>query len=923
MNAAIKRTIMHSGMIVLALLLTAYISLFAQESGAPETTVPLVMDSVVADTLLADSAVPKSDGVDTVVTYAADEIFFDVIRKVSVLSGHAEIKYKEMTLEAGQVTVDWNAQLLTATALADTVYTDSTETEIDTIVFVGKPHFIQGRDDFYGDEIAYNMKTRVGKVRGASTVYEQGYYKGEQFKRISENVVTVRHGEFTSCDAAEPHYHFASQRLKIQIGKRVVAEPVVLYFDDVPVLAAPYGIFPQQKGRTSGIIVPTFGESASQGRFLRDVGYYIVPSDYMDLRTSIDYFEKFGVLGDGEFRYAKRYALNGGVRYSFNTQKLENSPRRRDYSINATHNQTINENTRVTAAGGYASSDDFYENRGSVQDQLTQTISSSAQLSKSWYDSPWTLGVNVRYEQNLKTDSWTSNLPSLSLNHRNGLLFPPPKAPLHVRHAVAPKEANPPWYRAFQWSYSAIYRNSLVHQNAFEETGIELGEVDSLGHQGSSRRLGETHLFTLGRDGAVHTGGISANAKVLRYINLNPRIGLRHVWSPRAVNYVPADSILDRADDFGFFTRTTFDVGTSATTKLYGMAQRPFGLHASFRHVMTPSVSFTYTPDFSDKAWGYYKTAALADGRSLRFDRFGDLLSDIGATPGAKSELFGFSLDHLYQMKTGTADDETGKRVDLLAVGMRSGLDLKRDSLKWSDLSMSFRTAIPGRILGPIESPTLNISTIHSPYQTVAGRKVDRFFWDRPGGSVWSPLELISMNTDVSVSLRAETVRQFFGLDRLSRTPTDTDSSGVDSIPEPQAPTNVLQHRRFEQPSPFERQTGSSARDALLDMPLALNMNFHRSKNFQTGTSTATMAANTQFSITPLWSMQFDYNFDLDDKVVTNAGVSVTRDLHCWEANLLWSPLGYRPGYYFRVGLKSPQLRDVQVKRDRQRGFSR
>lgn len=907
--------IMRFCMIMFALVVS-FSTLFAQEIVEPVDS----LRAQVGDSLATDSIVVRDDGVDTVVTYSADQIDFDVLNRISILSGDAEIEYKEMTLEAGRVIVDWNAQLMTATALPETTFTDSTNSEIDTVILVGKPHFIQGSDDFYGDEIAYNLKTKVGKVKGASTVYEQGHYRGEQFKRISENVVTVKNGEFTSCDAEEPHYHFAANRLKIQIGKRVIAQPVFIYFDDVPVLAAPYGIFPQQKGRTSGIIVPTFGESASQGRFLRDIGYYIVPSDYMDVRASLDYFEKFGVLGDGEFRYAKRYALNGSARYTFNTQKLDGSPRRRDYSINASHNQTINETTRITASGGYASSDEFNENRGSTQDQLTQTISSSAQLSKSWLDSPWNLGVNVRYEQNLKTDTWTSNLPSVSLNHRNGQIFPAPKAPKNIRNAVTPKEVSPPWYRAFQWSYSAIYRNSLVNAISLEESGLRLGAVDSLGRQGPVTRLGTTDKHTTERDGAVHTGGISAGAKVLRYLNLNPRMGIRHIWSPRVTNYQAADSILDRQDEFGFFTRTTFDLGASATTKLYGLAERPFGLRASFRHVMTPSVGFTFTPDFSDKAWGYFKTVSLPDGRNYEFDRFSDVLSDIGRTPSARSEQINFSLDHLYQLKTGD-DEESTKRHDLLAVGMRTGVDLKRDSLKWSDLGMSFRTAIPGKIIGPIESPTLSISTVHSPYEAVQGRRVNRFFGDRAGGSLLSPLELVSMNTDVSFTVRADNVKQFFMLDRPVEIEEDT--TAIDSIPQPQAPTDVQDHQRYELPSPLERQGEKTVRDALFDMPLSLNINFHRTKNFQTNSSTSSMAANTQFSITNRWTMQFDYNFDLDEKVVTNAGVSITRDLHCWEANLLWSPLGYRPGYFFRVGLKSPQLRDVQVKRDRQRGFAR
>ncbi len=901
------------------LLITALIS-FAQEPQPPDS-----LRSIPSDTLSADSAVTtarKDDGVDTVVHYEANQIDFDVISRVTVLLGNARIEYKDMTLEAGRIEVNWDKQILRATAISDSIYKDSTSTFPDSVVLLGKPHFTQGVDDFYGDEIAYNMKTKIGRVIGGSTEYEQGFYYGEQFNRIADDVITARGGAFTSCDADTPHYHFAARDLKIIVGKRVLARPVFLFFDDVPVLAAPYGIFPQQKGRTSGIIVPTFGESSGQGRFLRDVGYYWAPSQYMDVISTIDYFERFGVLGRGEYRYAKRYWLTGSARYAFDTQR-QGEQQHRDYSLAWAHNQTVNENTRLAVNGSYVSSERFYEDVGSIQDQLNQSVRSNATLSKSWYNSPWTFGANLGYEQNIRQETWNASLPSFTLNHKSGLLFPPPKPPKGIRNAAVPRENEPPWYRAFQWSYSVNYQNSLSLPHQFKEEGLRPAYTDSAGTRYPQQSIrGSDSLSIFQRDGFAHSGGISATARLFKYFNLNPRINSRHVWTRRTVHYEAVnDSLLDRQDAGGFFTRTTFDVGTSLNTKLYGTSVRPFGIGASFRHVMTPGVSFTYRPDFQDKKWGYYETVTLPDGRSLTYDRFSstEMSANVGGTPVGMSQSIGIGLDQLFQMKTGDAEEGTEKKLDLLSVGSQTGLDLKRDSLKWNDLSTSLRTSVPTSIFGSIQGLAVDASMTHSPYARVGGQRVNTFFWEREDAAWYAPLELLNAALNVGFSVRAESVKQLLFLDRAQELPEDT-SLAADTSALLLNTTVVPELGRNVPPSPAERQ-GIENRNELFDMPVSLRFNFRRSRDYVSGSSTSAMGANAQFSITPRWEMSFDYVLDLDRKIARNASVSIGRDLHCWEASLIWSPLGYRPGYFLRIGLKASQLQDVKIERHRGAGL--
>lgn len=896
----------------------------AQETALPDTLPAAAPDSLRGDSLAGDSAAAMSKedaGADTLITYTAAEIDFDVIRRVTVLTGNAVILYKDMKLEAERIEVDWDRQILTASALPETLFLDSERTQVDSIISVGRPHFSQGSEDFDGDEIAYNLKTKIGRVRGGSTVYDDGYYHGKQFKRLDENTISVSGGKFTTCDNDTPHYCFGAKTLKVMVGKRVIARPVILFFEDVPVLAAPYGIFPQQHGRASGILIPVFGESGSQGRFLRDIGYYWAISDYMDVRGSADYFEQYGFLGRGSFRYAKRYVLNGNVDFDFNAQRQDNS-RRRDYAVSANHSQIIDPYTRLSVSGRYVTNRSYVQNTGTTSDQLNQSIQSNATLSKSFEYAPWTVGVNVGYTQNLTNNTWSATLPAVNLTHKSDQLFPPPRPKRNIRGAITPKELNPPWYRAFRYTYSAIYRNELSLPHRYKEEGIRLGLISL-----SGRRLPNTTLYgndttsIYQKDGVIHNAGLSANARLLKYFNLNPRIGLTSLWTRHAVNYRVADKILDREDDRGFFQRTVFDFGSSLNTKLYGLAREPLGIGASFRHIMTPTVSFTYRPDFSKKTWRYYKTVTLPDGRSLTFDRFpsGENISAAGGTPSGLSERFGFSLDHLFQMKTSAEEAVNEKRFDLLSWGMNTGVDLRRDSLKWDNLGMGWRTSVPGNILGPVSGLSFDVSTNHSLYELDKNnRPINHFYWDRKDAQWYAPVKLLNSAMNVSFSVRATTIGALFGIGEEAA-PTEAPDSLASA--EPFNPAQVQDVSMPFSPPPPSRKLDPLKPSQFFDMPLDIGINIRQSRDYLSRTKTSSFGARASFDITPNWDVNFDYSFDLERNEVRNVGVSVQRDLHCWEASFQWSPLGYRPGYFLRIGLKSPQLKDVKIERHRGGGF--
>jgi hypothetical protein len=869
--------------------------LFAQESVQPDTTA-------------------RREGVDSVITYSADAIDFEILTRTTILEGNARIEYKDMELTAARIALNWDEQIMTATSTFDTLYSDSARTEIDTVIEVGRPHFKQGSEEFTGDEIAYNLKSKIGRVRGGRTVYQDGSYYGEQFKRISEDVLTVRHGEFTTCELDVPHYHFGANVLKIEVGERVVARPVYLYFADVPVLALPYGVFPIQKGRTSGFITPVFGESAAQGRFLRNIGYYWATSDYMDVLGTMDYYEEQGILGGSKFRYAKRYKLTGNVDFDFNMQR-SGSTRNRRWQVSANHSHTIDQNTRIGMSGSYISDKSFLNDFGNTNNKLNQSVRSNATLSKNWNNSPWSASVNLGYTQNIQQETWSATLPAVRFTHKQGRLFPAPKAPRGIRFAATPKESSEPWYRTFTWTYNTSYSNDLSDLHTKSELGVY---PDSLGN--FITEYGGDSLKVRQRDGLGHQGSFAATAKILRYVNLNPSIGWQHSWTRKVIGYTPEGDYFRRIDENGFFTRTTFDVGSSASTKLYGLARYPFGIPAQFRHVMTPTVSFRYRPDFSDKEWGYFKTVSLDDGTELEYDRFraSDQSGVVGGTPSGLSEALTFSLGNLFQMKSGDAEEGTEKKFDLLSANFSSGIDFKKDSLKWSDISSSFRTALPGKLIGPIESVGLDLGTTHSMYERQGTRVINKFFWDRDGAQWYAPFDLLRASGSVDFSVRAETFVDLFKFKSREKPARGEQNDSLDVTETSELPLNPsesLDHEQDDRPPLPQAETEDM--QTFLDMPVSMRFNIRHARDYVNISKTSTLGANFDGQLTPRWTMSLSYYFDLDTKTPENAGVTLTRDLHCWEASLNWSPLGFNPSYSLRIGLKSPQLRDVKIERNR------
>ena len=229
---------------------------------------------------------------------ANDSIKIDVKDRKAYLYGSAIIKYESTQIQAGYIEIDWNTNIITATGIKD----DSTG------LIIQKPIFSEGNDEFHADEIRYNFKTKKSYIKQIRTKEGEGYIHGEVVKKNQNDIFFLKKADYTTCDAEKPHYSIRSSRVKIIPGERIISGPAYLRFRKIPTpLFLPFGFFPNNTKQSSGILIPSYGESARLGFFLKDGGYYFGINDKIDLTIRADIYTKGSWGAKSLLRYKKIY----------------------------------------------------------------------------------------------------------------------------------------------------------------------------------------------------------------------------------------------------------------------------------------------------------------------------------------------------------------------------------------------------------------------------------------------------------------------------------------------------------------------------------------------------------------------------------------------------------------------------------------
>lgn len=838
---------------------------------------------------------PKGDITTTIKYDARDSIITDISGQIMYLYGEAKVAYGDTKLNAAFIEVNMKTNIIKAKAVKD----DSTGK------VVGRPVFKDNAGSYEADSMIYNYKTRKGVINRVVTKQGDGYIVLEKAKKNEKNETFGLNGYYTTCNLAKPHFHIKSYKLKLIPEKQIVTGPFNLYVKDSPTpLGFLFGIFPFTTRNTSGIIIPTYGEERERGFFLRQGGYYWAMSPYVGVTFLSDFYTNGSWGASMRTEYRKRYRFSGNASLAFNKNITGDEINRavsEDFWVTWNHSPEPRGTSRFSASVRAGSSNYNTNNTFQTQNRLSNNFNSSISYSNSYKVGGVTfnLGVNANHDQNVTTGIMNMSLPDISLQMTR--LFPFKKTGQAAKNAL----------QNISLTYTVSAKSTFTNQPVASGGNFvpASGVLDTV-----AADFNLSNFAIISRRGGMgirHSIPISTNFKLLKYLNVTPSVSYDEWWYPKKLDYTPdAANNIVRVDTLNGFARAySYRASIGLNTRVYGTFQKIAFLSKNvigIRHIMNPSVNFSYSPDFTSEQFGAYQTLATsANTKPVPVSRFQGSPFIFGGPTGVASAVMSFSLSNTFEMKVKDDKDTTGtgtKKVRLLEnLSFSSSYNFLADSFNLSQVSIAART----RVLGFID---LNTTASYNPYtwelvskegNNIIQRQRDVYGWARDL-TIVNP-KIRGQINQASIALGANFTPQSFRkkrqekMDKLSSAANSTDLKSRQIMNDPQAYVDF-------------------------EIPWRLNMNFNMSytKNgFQKSQVTRTLNFNGDISITKTWKISANSGYDFEAKALSYTSLNVYKDLHCWEMRFSWIPFGQFQSFSFDLKVKASILQDLKLSRRR------
>ena len=797
-----------------------------------------------------------------------DSLVYNVPRKIVRIYEKGQVTYQDKKLSADFMEIDMQNKEIYAYGKQDTVSGVPT-----------RPEFSDGGSTYQMDTITYNIDTEKARIKGVTTQDGEGFLKGARVKKMADNTINIAGGKYTTCDADHPHFYLAMTKAKTIPGKKVIVGPSYLVMEDVPIyfLGLPFGFFPTMSGRRSGFIVPSWGEEVVKGFFMRDGGYYFAFNDYIDMTLLGGIYTLGSWEGSLATRYTKRYKYSGALNFRFSKDIMGEKGaadymNMNNFRLQWSHQQDpkFRPNSTFSASVNFSTSGYNKYGAQTMNEYLSTQTNSSISYSKNWAGTPFSLSTNMQHSQNSRNTTISLSFPNVVFNISR--IYP-------FQRKV--QEGKQRWYEKISLSYTGTLGNNVTTKE---------------------RVLFTEKMFKQMKNGVQHSIPISTSMNVLNYINLSPSANYQERWYFRKIDKAldPLTNQLVNADTTsGFYRLYDYRFSLSATTKIYGMFQfkKKTGIVQAIRHMITPNVSFSYRPDFSEAKYGYYKYVADTAGRMIRYSPFEDGL--YGVPAAGRSASISFGIAQTLEMKVRNRKDTSGvkkiKVIDNLSIN--SSYNFVADSLKLSPFSINLRTTI-------VQGLGLNVTASLDPYQIDAnGRRIDRFML-RKGK--------LGRLTNVSTSFGYS----FNSPRNGSSMPAMNDINSGGAIP-PEY-TDMFDQPGFNDMDPNMRRQMMSSKYYDFNIPwnFGFNYSFSYSKPGLTPRITQSLGFNGSVNLTPKWGITFNAGYDFEAKKLTPGTFTLTRDLHCWQMSFNWVPIGFRRSWSFTINVKSAMLKDLKYDRN-------
>jgi lipopolysaccharide assembly outer membrane protein LptD (OstA) len=826
----------------------------------------------VSDTVKTDSIKQKKPLLSDKIKYKAEAYAkIDQKKKLITLYDKAELYYQNIELKSGIIVMDYEKDEVYAGRIKDS-----------TGKYTQLPIFKQGQNIVEPDSIRFNYKTKKALVWNSRTDQGEFKVKAEVTKKENDSVYFMKNARFTTAkDIENPEYYFRTDKVKLVPGKKVVVGLTNMVIADVPTpLILPFAFFPMSQKATSGILIPTYGDSAKRGYSLQNGGYYFALSDNYDLAVLGDFYTNGSWGMRFETNYAKRYRFNGNFNFRFENlieseRGFPDYSKSRIYNIQWTHSKDTksNPNSRFSASVNLGSSDYFREsvNQVNVGSTLNNTLSSSVSYSKTFNSVPQVnLSLHATHSQNTNTEDISMTLPTLQLSVDR--VFP-----------FAPRD------------------------------GIKKGFIKNINLQYNLQARNEIHttddefftskMFNDAQTGFQHQIPLSTNFKIFKYLSASTSVNYQEVWYLKTIRKAydySIDSLVTR-DVKGFDAFRTYSFSSSLGTTIYGTFN--FGEDKkikAIRHVVRPSVSYSYIPSFEK----YYDTYD-PDGTGTMLKDYTRFEGGIYGAPGKSySNNVGFSLNNTFEAKVTDRDStktEPKKVMLLNNLNFSTSYNIAADSLQWAPLRVSGGTVLFK------EKMNVNFAATLDPYAiNNAGKRISTFNVDN-GGSIF---RMTSANMTIGYSIASTDGTKGKKKDSnqgVRNGGRDDDLFGTN--------TDLSDRRDSQFSDSGEEETEEFAGFFNADLPwnmtLAYSLTYGNNsrENEITGNS---LMVSANADLTPKWKVGVSTGYDFVQKGVTFTQFRFERDLLSWRMDFNWSPFSENNAWYFYIGIKSGVLSDIK-----------
>ena len=874
---------------------------------------PLLM----MDSAAKQNAEPKAkQPIEARVEYTSTDSMVMTGKGVAYMYGKGEVKYQALELTADYIRVCLDSSTLYASGVLDTVVNE----------WRGLPVFKDVNESYESKEITYNLKTQKGLIRHVVTEQGEGYLIADTTKKTEDNTLMLQGGKYTTCDDHEhPHFYMRMTKGKVQPQKNVVFGPAYLVVGEVPLpIAVPFGFFPFTNTYSSGIIMPNFGDDYTRGMYLQGLGYYFAINDYFDVELKGDIYTRGTWAVSATSRYVKRYKFRGNVsvNYRWDVTGEKDMP---DYNVskNLSVQWTHSQDSKANPYSNFSASVNFktagynrsnINNYYNIQANSESSTSSTVNYTQRFPDSPWSLSASMSITQNMRDSSLNVSLPNLNVSMSR--IYP------FKRKQRVGKER---WYEKISLQYSGNFYNSIKCKEDY---------------------ILKSNFVKDWQNGLKHTLNSSASFMLFKYISITPSVSFNdRMFFSRVDQRWDEETYEVKKDTvMGFYNVYNFNASVSMSTKLYGFYipfRKWFGDKVDrFRHVMTPSLSFSYNPDFSNPMWakrygGFYGTY---DKMVTTRDAAGNIVpkldenglpifevvnySRFREAPGRGSAAsLSFSLGNNLEMKLRNDKDTTGKEpykvysiIDNLSIS--GGYNFIADSMNWQNFSVNLRIKIPK------VNYTINLSGQFDPYMyttTASGQHVrcNELYWNHGRFP-----HFLGTSTSFSYTFNNDVVKRWFN--REGKDDKDTEDE-VALEPTIDPLTGEIIEPEEVRPKKKEREKEHVTNDGYVfaEIPWSLSVSYSlrygantsvwdEKRNYHKMEFKHNLSFSASIGLGKGWKASTSLSYDVNAKKLAYSSINVSRDLHCWSMSASFVPFGPFKSYTFHIGVNASMLKDLK-----------